>query len=71
MSLPILPSLGEKLKKGEKELIRTVLKCPNCKNELVREYIEGDFVFDTSKQKCSECDQFMVIDRIYSEIIKK
>lgn len=71
MSVPVLPAIGiEKLKKGEKEVIFTVLSC-NCDAETIREYKEGDIVFEEIDEICSKCGSKFRIMQIYSDIVKK
>nr|MDO8112978.1 hypothetical protein [Candidatus Sigynarchaeota archaeon] len=56
MSMPVIPAIGvEKLKKGEKEVVFTILGCPSCNNEITREYKEGDIVFNDVDESCSKC----------------
>jgi len=70
--LPIIPSIGDKLKKNEKEVIYTVLECKGCKEEKIREFLDGDIVFkEITGEKCTKCNLNYVIKQIYVEIIKK
>ncbi|HME54900.1 MAG TPA: hypothetical protein VKM55_22030 [Candidatus Lokiarchaeia archaeon] len=71
MSVPVLPAIGiEKLKKGEKEVVFTVLGC-NCDTETTREYKEGDVVFNEVDESCSKCGRKFRIMQIYADIVKK
>ncbi|MHA1792121.1 MAG: hypothetical protein ACTSVI_05710 [Promethearchaeota archaeon] len=71
-SLPILPSIGESLKKNEKEIIQTVLTCIKCKANKTRDFIPGDVVFkEVDGEKCEKCSGKLIITQIYSEVIKK
>ncbi len=70
--MPILPSIGiEKLKKGEKEVIFTILACSSCNSEITREYKEGDTVFNGTDEPCSKCGAKLTIKQIYEDIVKK
>jgi rRNA maturation protein Nop10 len=72
MSMPMLPAIGiEKLKKGEKEVIFTVLDCAKCGEETTREYKEGDTVFTTTDEACTKCGGSMIINQIFVDIVKK
>ena len=71
MAMPILPAIGvEKLKKGEKEVVFTVLGC-NCDAESTREYKEGDIVFQETDETCPKCGNNYRIVQIYEDIVKK
>ena len=71
MSVPVLPAIGiEKLKKGEKEVVFTVLGC-SCDAEITREYKEGDIVFEEIDETCDKCGSKFRIMQIYSDVVKK
>ncbi len=47
----------------------TVEKCFQCGTERKREFVEGDVLF-TKTIKCNSCDNMVVIDKIFGEIIE-
>ena len=66
----MIPSVAdEKLKKHEKEVIRTVLGCLSCNAEVLREFADGDFIFKEDDKPCEKCGGSLVVRQIYSEII--
>ncbi|MHA1683585.1 MAG: hypothetical protein ACTSUE_21785 [Promethearchaeota archaeon] len=73
MGMPILPAIGDDLKKNEREITKTVLVCKTCKEEKIREYKEGDIVFQdaAADESCEKCTGPLMINQIYVEIIKK
>jgi hypothetical protein len=71
MSFPVLPAIGiEKLKKGEKEVVFTVLGC-NCDAETIREYKDGDIVFNEVDESCNKCGSKFRVMQIYLDLVKK
>lgn len=71
-NLPILPAIGDELKKNEKEVTLTVLACTKCDEQVTREYQEGDIVFhEPDGEICKSCSSQMIIKQIFVEIVKK
>ena len=49
----------------------SILSCTLCGLVRVRNYSDGDFVYKTTKDHCTECDKTMEIQSIYSVRLKR
>ena len=70
--LPPLPDIGEVLSRKDrfKERVKTVTKCSNCKNEIIRPFKPGEYTFlNLSGEKCDKCSKIgtLTIIEIFSE----
>ncbi len=48
----------------------TIEKCPKCKMQKKRKFVEGDVLFAESK-KCNSCDGITRIEKIFGETTER